>query len=375
MQDVDAIAEEIVGLHATNAVSPYLSLLARSADFERRELDERMWGRWQLVRFRAMRLTMFVMPRPLLEVAAAATRHLVMAMGERWLREAGLSREQFDYWADAVDEALEHNPLTVRALRAATGAAGDVPLPGIVGRMCDDGRLVGGRPPHSWTSPVRSYHRWIDVLGDVDLLRWSGGAAIRELVARYVAGYGPVTLSDISWWTGFTKARCRAALESLGGSIVDATVDGWPGPLFVSRAAPRVGSAGVRVLPLLDPYVQGYRDRLRLLDPERHDFVWDPGGNAAPTVVAGGRIIGVWQLADRGVVRYHLFDDHDDPDRGAIETQLARAGEFARGQPVDVMRVSEMPSLRSGPRSAAHPLDGRPHRSRRRSSTRRSTSS
>jgi hypothetical protein len=316
-----------------------------------------------------MRLTMFIFPRDLLEIAVAATRDIGTSLTDRWLRDSGLSQQEFDALADEVEEALAGRPRTVRDLRRLLDVPASVDLPGVVGRMCDRGILVGGAPPRSWRSTIRRYHRWSDVLPDVDLHRWDQEAAVRELIGRYVQSYGPVTLADIAWWTGLTKQCCRAALDTF--DVEEVSVDGWPGPLFRFPDTDAGADPGsdVHALPLLDPYVQGYRDRVRFLDPDRHDFVYDGGGNATATLVRGGRIVGVWQTCEEPVesVRYHLFAGGPASLREAAEADLASAGELYFDRAVDVVEVQEMPPLSAGGgRSALHPLDGHRHRQSRR---------
>jgi hypothetical protein len=208
------------------------------------------------------------------------------------------------------------------------------------------------------------------VLSDVDIRRWDETAAIAELVSRYIRGYGPVTLNDISWWTGFSKARCRLALDSLRDSVTEVEVDGWPGPLHLHRDADvgdiELGSSSVSVLPLLDPYVQGYRDRQRLLAEELHDYVWDGGGNAAPVIVQRGQIIGVWQPVEKpATIRYHLLAQKQT-DRGEIEARLQQAGRVYFDEAVEIQQVTKMQPLRDPgrARSAAHPLDDQRYRAR-----------
>ena len=368
---IAAIATGLVGLHNTNPVSPYLSIRARLPGFRHTDLDKLMWDSWHLVRLRAMRLTIFVFPHDLLEVAAAATRHISEPLAARWLRDSGLSPGEFDALAASVDEALTDGPLTVRALRQALDVPREIDLPGVVGRMCDAGLLAGGAPPRSWRSSIRAYHRWEDVLPEVDLQRWDPDVAITELIDRYIQNYGPVTLDDISWWTGFTKARSRAAIEALGTRVAGVAVEGWPGPLYRAGGGvpANVGNPTVTALPLLDPYVQGYRDRARFLDPARHDFVYDGGGNSTATLIRRGRIMGVWQFVDEPVelVRYHLFDAVPAAVRSSAEADLAAAGELYYGHPVDVEVAAKMkPLTADGGRSAAHPLDSRRHRASRR---------
>ena len=363
-----AVATDIVGLHNTNQVTPYLSLHARVGGFSREDLDELMWDRWELARFRAMRLTMFVFPHDLIEVAAAATRHVVEPFAARWLRDSSLTQTSFDRWADAVVEALRDGPLTSRELRSRLEAPQEVELPSIVSRLCEQGRLVGGAPPQSWKSNVRRFHLWEDALPDVDIHRWDEDAAVRELVRRYILGYGPVSLDDMSWWSGIAKSRCRTSLEALGSEIEEVVVDGWPGPLFMHRNSEVPDDAGseVNALPLLDPYEQGYRNRGRVLDRSKHDLVWDGGGNGAATLVRGGRIVGVWQPMQKPQeIRYHLFEDIPLSEvLGALEP----VGHLLFNNTVELVEVPAMTPLRDpdAPRSAAHPLDDVLHRRPRR---------
>ena len=368
---IEGVAEALVGLHNTSPVSPYLSLRARILGFARPDLDALMWETWTLARFRSMRLTMFVFPHDLLEIAAAATRKLTTGLAERWLRDSQFSAEEFERLATRVVEALAAGPLTTRGLRRALDVPTPVDLPGVVSRLCDLGRVVGGAPPRSWRSSIREYHLWEDALPTVDLYRWDEVAATNELVLRYIRTYGPVTIDDMSWWTGFTKGCCRAVVQTEADRLEEVAVEGWPGPMFRTTGdddQPRLGSR-VAVLPLLDPYVQGYRDRIRFLGPGREDYVYDGGGNATATLVQRGRIIGVWQPCNmpEASIRYHLFAKPSAATRSAAESELAAAGSLYFDRAVDVVAVDAMEPLSAGGgRSAAHPLDGVRHRASRR---------
>jgi hypothetical protein len=370
-RSVEEVARSVVGLHATSPVGPVLSARARIAGFARRDLEAAMFDEWRLVRFRAMRLTMFVFPHEVLEIAAGATREIGRRLAARWLRDSGLPPAEFERLAGAIDDLLASGPRTVRGIRRDLGVPRHVDVPGVVGRMCDLGRLVGGAPPRSWRSPVRRYHRWRDVLPGIDPHSRDESASVRELIRRYISAYGPVTLNDISWWTGLTKTRSGEAVAALD-DVEEVAVDGWPGPLLRCRAPVRRAGAHTVVLPVLDPYVQGYRDRDRFIDPALHEFVYDGGGNSAATIVADGRIIGVWQTSEDpdAHVRYHLFGRQPPSVMRHVQADLAAAGAMYFDEPVDVAAVRHMEPLSAGGgRSAMHPLDGEIHRASRRSRT------
>ena len=51
----------------------------------------------------------------------------------------------------------------------------------------------------------------------------------------------------------------------------------------------------LRLLPMFDNYLIGYRDRTAMLDPARQPQVY-VGGIIKATVVCDGRVIGIWRL-------------------------------------------------------------------------------
>ena len=103
-----------------------------------------------------------------------------------------------------------------------------------------------------------------------------------------------------------TKTEVLASIEELEGEIHRVEIKGLEGEHLVMAGEEETippGRAGgepvVNLLPALDHYVMGYKDRRRFLDPEHHDQVFDRSGNAFPTVLLNGRIVGVWYEAGR----------------------------------------------------------------------------
>ena len=89
----------------------------------------------------------------------------------------------------------------------------------------------------------------------------------------------------------------------------------------------------LRLLPMFDNYLLGYRDRTAMLDPARHPQVY-VGGIIKAAVVCDGRVIGIWRLersARKAAVRVTPFKPfirrhHDelDRERADIERYLGR---------------------------------------------------
>ena len=101
------------------------------------------------------------------------------------------------------------------------------------------------------------------------------------LAEHYVAAYGPVTVEDLQWWTGWSVADAVAA-----ATTVDLTATGRASELL----------DGVRLLPVWDVHMVAYKDRSRLLRPEHAAYFYDSSGNATSVVYDRGSVVGVWDL-------------------------------------------------------------------------------
>jgi hypothetical protein len=293
-------------------------------------------------------------------VLFAATRAATIAGDRRWL---GVARDDYERWAPAVLDALAGTALSAAELRKRLGA--DDGLPAVISTLCDEARLVRDRPSGSRRSSAFRYRRWDDVFPDVDLAAVPEDSAVDVLVQRYVAAYGPVTVHDIAWWSGLPLRSVRATVGRLGDALVPVRLPGQAeehlmtaDDLHRADHEPARPDGGLALLPVLDPLLMGYRGRDRFLDPSLRGFVYDPGGNATSVVLGDGRVIGVWDLAERPrpAVRVLLFDP-DDPRRADALERCAAVGEFWFGSPVPVLEYASMTPLAEGT-SAMRPLEG-----------------
>jgi hypothetical protein len=358
--DVVSLATDLIGLHSTSPLSPYLSSFSRLRSFRSEQLDRELYERRSLLRLPCMRGTVFVVPRELAPMMFTASRAATAAVDRRWL---ALEGDEYRRWAPRVVDALAGTTASAAELRARVGA--DQALTGVISMLCQEGRLVRDRPAGTRRSTAFRYRRFEDVFPDLDLHAIPESTAIQQLVHRYVSVYGPVTLHDVAWWSGLPVGLVRSAIAALGDALAAVSCADADEPLLMttddlSRATDDAGTGdgSVALLPVLDPFLMGYRERRRFLEPSLRRFVYDPGGNASFTVLVDGRVAGVWDLTEdhRPAVRVLLFDP-THPRRRAVLDRCADVGEFWFGHPVPVLEYVAMTPLSEG-RSAMHPLDG-----------------
>ena len=340
---VETVAASLVGLHSSDPATVYLAARARVAGFQVAHLEHALYGARSLVRVLGMRRTMFVLPPDLAAVIhAACTRALAPA--ERRRMERLLSEQ--DIAADAAGwlEEVERRTLAALAARGQATArelTGEVPelarklsfgagrkWAGTVGvstrvlfLLATEGRIVRARPRGSWIS---SQYRWAPAATWLEggLGTLEPEAARAELLRRWLAAFGPGTMTDLTWWTGWSARQVRAALAAVAAVEVELEEGaGFVGPDDLAPA-PECGS-WVALLPALDPTVMGWKERTWYLG-DHQALLFDRNGNAGPTVWLDGRIVGGWAQRPDGSVALELLENLPPEARERVSAEAER---------------------------------------------------
>jgi hypothetical protein len=209
----------------------------------------------------------------------------------------------------------------------------------LVPSMCALGLLVRARPRGTWRSNLYEYAALSDWLPDVDLESVTPEEARAWLVHRYLAAFGPATFDDVQWWTGFSKSETEEALGALKPAAEEVTIEGLgDGYLMLADDAQRLRDFAqpdvpyVFLLPGLDPYIMGYRERRRFLAAGHRAKVFDRAGNAMPTVWVNGRVVGAWGQREDGSVIYGLFEQVGEQEWALLESEVQRLEGFLGGE-------------------------------------------
>jgi hypothetical protein len=188
------------------------------------------------------------------------------------------------------------------------------------------GIAVRARPLGTWIS---GQYRW--TLAD----RWlSGGlgqddrlTAATAIADRYLRAFGPASMADMQWWTGWTKLATSTAIVDSGAE----TVDGTDGELWVAAGdtdAELDPGPWVALLPGLDPSVMGWRQRGWYLDDAFVSALFDRNGNAGPTIWADGRVVGGWAQGADGRLVDRLLEPISAHHERLLLTEIERLEAF-----------------------------------------------
>ena len=344
---LEETAGAVVGLHSSDPVTVYLSARARVPGLARDDVADALYERRSLLRMIGMRRTLFTVPRDLAAIidpacavplAPAERRRLarlVAAQGiatdsEAWVaRVCDTTMAALEARGEAVARELSSDvPELNLRIRFSEGKdwGGEIGMSTrILFLLAAEGRIIRGRPRGSWLS---SQYRWVprDTWFGEPLPSFDTSTARVDLLTRWLRTFGPGTIADLKWWTGWSVRDTRAALEAC--DAVEVEVDDGVGFLLADDIDLEPATEPwAALLPGLDPTPMGWKDRQWFLG-DHGAVLFDRNGNIGPTVWCDGRIVGGWAQQPDGDVVLRLLEKVGSRHERLIEHRRAELREW-----------------------------------------------
>ena len=298
LSPVSAI-ERLGGLQAQWAPAPYIGLWSRLAKFAIADLERALVER-VVVKATLMRGTLHpasAKDYPALSVATTRSRPERWAPATRRLADAAkIHRAALKFARKArAQEALAEFLET-------QGVSAELARPMLWWLIASRGWLVHVPPSGTWkhrlSGDLIAADAWIRGAREPAL-----DAAVRILVSRHLAAFGPATVDDISSWSSIRTPAIRAALSALG-TRVRTFADSRGRTLYDLKGAPLPPAeteAPVRYLPKWDSTLLAYTpaERVRILAEAHRKTVIAKNGDVAQTIIVDGMVAGTWATTVR----------------------------------------------------------------------------
>lgn len=289
------VVERLAGMQAQYSPSPYIGLWTRLLDFRHEQLTEAILSR-QIIKASLMRWTLHLASaRDYPYFSRAVTESRLAGWKstgqKRGIDTVALHKSLMDFISEPrpLDDITEH-------------LAMQVPAPEGLSRRdlwylaSSHGGLVHTPPSGTW--------RYFGKNSYIDSRLWLEGLeeppldeAMRWLVQRYLAAFGPASRADILQWGGVRRmGMIDAALQSLGDELT-AFKDEKGTVLYDLGGAPRPGGdtpVPPRFLPKWDNLLLAYQDRERVLPARYRKSIIKINGDVLPTFLVDGVVAGTW---------------------------------------------------------------------------------
>ncbi|MFD7261240.1 winged helix DNA-binding domain-containing protein [Streptomyces sp. NPDC059874] len=310
----------VVALQAQHPASPYVALWNRLAGFDPAGLDAAFAGR-SVVKATLMRITLHAVHagdypdfraavQPTLygarlggrfaaagltpadahalvpDLLAFARRPRTSAEMQAWAEErVGAEKKDAAWWGLKGYAALHHAPTD------APWSFG--PRPSFIAAGPEAAVGTPGTPATAATAGT----------GAVPAARTVDPHALRALILRYLAGFGPASVADVAQFAMVQRAPVRTALRALDGAVEELrgpdgdTLYDLPG----ASRPPAETPAPPRLMAMWDSVLLAYADRSRVIPPAYRPLVIRRNGDVLPTLLVDGHVAGVWRPTEDGV--------------------------------------------------------------------------
>lgn len=358
----------------------YLSLIARRRESRLNDLEEALINDKSLLRVSAFRGMLLILNSSDYSVYFRALYPYLKNHGMNRNLPLGLSPKLIARTANYLSESQFERPRTIDSLAEIMYRGRQKRLSApvenfLLRKMCDLGVLIR-IANKGWKGNEFSYalvEKWIP---DIKLRSDNPESARTETVRRYLKCYGPATLEDISWWTGFSSSQVTRSISHLRREAVRFIVESYKDELFGLRETvdairvQREAQNTVHFLPPLDLYTQGWKSTQRLHDKEYAPWIFDQRGNSASVILIDGKVVGLWQLRDlkTNIFEYHVFKNYKsclaEVVNAAEHHAMIISGVSGAHQIYLVERELPEPIDRREPRAFFWPLGKKPHAKR-----------
>jgi hypothetical protein len=301
--DVLKCVEDIAGLNSITAVTPYLSLFNRVKGFRKSMLDEELYEKKSLYRLRLMRGTLFIVTGNFLPIAYSATIDNTQRIYGRFRRYYNISEEELDKLRNEIIKALQEGDKAAKEIRKAIGID-DKNVSRVLRWLMEDIPLIRGRPIGTWKSEQFRYF----LLPKNAKYSMDKNQAKTLLIEKFLESFGPATLEDLTWWSGFRKKESKDILEKVS------TIDIGENLLLLEKEAKdfedfEVDSDSLLLMSGFDQYVITYKYSIcpRLVTKKNLAIIYNKYGEFSDPIIRNGRIIGRWYIKE-GKISHLLYE-------------------------------------------------------------------
>ncbi|MEE8602770.1 winged helix DNA-binding domain-containing protein [Euzebya tangerina] len=320
---VERVVADVVAVQAQHPPAVHLAIWNRLETVTTSQVAE-AFRQGRLVRANLLRVTIHaarVEDHPWLLAAMTPTLRSAR-LDDRRYREAGLSPSDAD---EAVEDVIRllRTPRSPREVREHLAA-----------RSPDPDRLWWAlrhiapitRAPTDGPWGFHGTDRYVATdtappdPSDMD----AANEALARLVDRYLRAFGPASIADIAQFALVPRSRVRQALAARQSDLRNLT--GPEGQTLLDVADGVLPDEGAepppRLLGMWDNLLFAYHDRTRVIDDAVRSLVIRRNGDCLPTVLVGGRVVGVWRIVD-GLVEITCFAEQDERTWRALEQEAA----------------------------------------------------
>jgi hypothetical protein len=323
---IPAAIERLVGMQAQLSSAPFIGLWTRLVDFKREDL-----GRWiddhAVVKATMMRATLHLVTADDFLRFRTTLQPVLSGASESITKQRGTDTFDYDAVIAAAKAFIAAEPRTFAEISAMLSERWpDVDIGSMRYTVRTTLPMVQVPVSGGWSFPGHPKftlaETWLDQ-------PFSAKENVKMLLFRYLAAFGPASVTDAQKWSGFPKLK--DAFETLRPELVTVR-DERKRELFDLPDMPYPDSpAPERFLPEFDNLLLAHDKRTRIVADEYRKKVYLPGLRVAATFLVDGFVRGAWKVESKkkiATLTLEPFEPLTKQNRAALAEEAEKLARF-----------------------------------------------
>jgi len=288
----------------------------------------------------------------LIPIVHNVIKYMTVRRDNKYLEIREISRKEYRDLANQILALLDKKEMSTTELKETLNSPKDIVA--VISVMLDEMLILRGKPLKSWRDRRLYYAPFLKYFPNIKFEDYSESESTKLLIEKYVKRYGPVTEKDIVWWLGITKKKIQNALDTLQSEFEHIKINQIEHDYIIHkqdlekiRSKDKYNQTAINILPGLDPYIMGYKDRERYVDYNYYEYVFDRSGNGTTTILVDGKVVGVWDIIEKPEpqIKLYLIREIEKSIMKKIEEEAKKIGKFITEKDVDIRKCKKMTPL------------------------------
>jgi len=311
LNSIEDVARNHLGLHAARIGSPYTTLCSRLLQYETKMLTNKLYEEKTLIKLRCMRTTLHIAPYDIAPILFNATKDVRLSECLTFFKRNNISLNRVDELESEIISIITEKGLHAKAIEewiiAKTEKIIEPEIKKIFAKKVlkyywEKGVLSYFNAASNWEKEDRKYVITKSFYPNLNLDIYQVEDAKELLIIENIKKFGPVTLKDISWWSGLGLNIIKSTIEKNSTKICKFKVNGFENDFYISNEDfHELKNYNVKdiewisFLAFEDPSLKGYHDsRLRYVDEMNLKHLLNQIGEVQASVIHNGKVIGTW---------------------------------------------------------------------------------
>lgn len=311
-QDVSIanVARKHCGLHSARLPTAYVTLHSRLTQYQTIMLWEELFEQRKLIKLRCMRKTLHIVPLDLAPIVHSATLEMRIGDCTRFYEKNNVSVGLIEKIKDTLLDYVRDEPKSSgELLRVVIKSVSNGPdiisndlVRVVIKELWEKGKLCYINQSNQWDKESRAYGRTESYYPNLDLDKFSVQEARERLFYYYIENFGPVSIKDMSWWSGLSMRIVRESIASLKDNLISLYYGDNDVEVFMTLSDyenylsfNENEKDWIRLLAYEDPSLKGYYEtRFRYVDSKHYENLFNQIGEVRASIILNGKVVGIW---------------------------------------------------------------------------------